>query len=243
MATADSLEPLSKAYNPKEVEDRLYEWWEKQGYFRAYPDPNKKPFTIIMPPPNVTGELHLGHAMTAAIQDTLTRYHRMLGDMALYLPGTDHAGIATQVVVERELQKQNLSRHDVGREKFLAMVWEWVKSTGDKIDNQHRRLGASCDWTRKTFTLDDGPAKAVRTTFKNLYDEGLIYRSERMINWCVTCRTALSDLEVEYAEEEGHLYNIKYPYQDGSGYIIVATTRPETLLGDTAVAVHPDDSR
>ena len=243
MSTADSPEPLSKAYNPKEVEDRLYEWWEKQGYFRAYPDPNKKPFTIIMPPPNVTGELHLGHAMTAAIQDTLTRYHRMLGDMALYLPGTDHAGIATQVVVERELQKQNLSRHDVGREKFLAMVWEWVKSTGDKIDNQHRRLGASCDWTRKTFTLDDGPAMAVRATFKNLYDEGLIYRSERMINWCVTCQTALSDLEVEYAEEEGHLYNIKYPYQDGSGYIIVATTRPETLLVDTAVAVHPDDSR
>lgn len=243
MSTADSPEPLSKAYNPKEVEDRLYEWWEKQGYFRAYPDPNKKPFTIIMPPPNVTGELHLGHAMTAAIQDTLTRYHRMLGDMALYLPGTDHAGIATQVVVERELQKQNLSRHDVGREKFLAMVWEWVKSTGEKIDNQHRRLGASCDWTRKTFTLDDGPAMAVRATFKNLYDEGLIYRSERMINWCVTCQTALSDLEVEYAEEEGHLYNIKYPYQDGSGYIIVATTRPETLLGDTAVAVHPDDSR
>lgn len=243
MSTADSSEQSSTAYNPKEVEGRLYEWWEKQGYFKAFPDPDKKPFTIIMPPPNVTGELHLGHAMTAAIQDILTRYHRMSGDMALYLPGTDHAGIATQVVVERELQKQNLSRHDVGREKFLEMVWDWVKKTGDKIDNQHRRLGASCDWTRKTFTLDDGPAEAVRATFKNLYDEGLIYRSERMINWCVSCHTALSDLEVEYAEEDGNLYNIKYPYQDGSGHVIVATTRPETLLGDTAVAVHPDDER
>ena len=178
--------PLPKAYDPSQVERRLYEWWEQSGYFSARPDPNKNPFTIIMPPPNVTGELHLGHAMTAAIEDALTRYHRMNGDMALYLPGTDHAGIATQVVVERELAKEGLTRHDVGREAFLKRIWQWVEAIGDKIDNQHRRLGASCDWNRKTFTLDTGPVRSVRATFKNLYDEGLIYRGERIINWCVS---------------------------------------------------------
>ncbi|MCY4581227.1 MAG: valine--tRNA ligase [Chloroflexi bacterium] len=243
MTTNPAGEPLAKAYDPHQVESRLYEWWERSGYFRATPDPARNPFTIIMPPPNVTGELHLGHAMTAAIEDALTRYHRMKGDAALYLPGTDHAGIATQVVVERQLAAEELTRHDIGREAFLKRIWEWVGKTGDTIDNQHRRLGASCDWERKTFTLDEGPARAVRTTFKNLYDEGLIYRGERMINWCVSCRTALSDLEVEHEEEQGNLYYVRYPYEDGSGHLTVATTRPETLLGDTAVAVNPTDER
>ena len=243
MTTNPAGEPLAKAYDPRQVEGRLYEWWERSGYFKAAPDPDREPFTIIMPPPNVTGELHLGHAMTAAIEDALTRYHRMKGDMALYLPGTDHAGIATQVVVERQLAAEELTRHDIGREAFLKRIWEWVDKTGDTIDNQHRRLGASCDWERKTFTLDEGPARAVRTTFKDLYDEGLIYRSERMINWCVSCCTALSDLEVEHEEVQGNLYYIRYLYEDGSGHLTVATTRPETLLGDTAVAVNPTDER
>ncbi len=243
MTTSPPREPLPKAYDPSQVENRLYEWWERSGYFRATPDPDKKPFTIIMPPPNVTGELHLGHAQRAAIEDALTRYHRMKGDAALYLPGTDHAGIATQVVVERQLAAEGLTRHDIGREAFLGRIWDWVHKTGDTIDNQHRRLGASCDWERKTFTLDNGPVRAVRTTFKSLYDAGLIYRGERMINWCVSCRTALSDLEVEHEETQGSLYHIRYPYEDGSGHLTVATTRPETLLGDTAVAVNPSDER
>ena len=243
MTTSPPREPLPKAYDPSQVENRLYEWWERSGYFRATPDPGKKPFTIIMPPPNVTGELHLGHAQRAAIEDALTRYHRMKGDAALYLPGTDHAGIATQVVVERQLAAEGLTRHDIGREAFLGRIWDWVHKTGDTIDNQHRRLGVSCDWERKTFTLDNGPVRAVRTTFKSLYDAGLIYRGERMINWCVSCRTALSDLEVEHEETQGSLYHIRYPYEDGSGHLTVATTRPETLLGDTAVAVNPSDER
>ena len=236
-------EPLAKAYDPHQVEGRLYEWWENSGYFRATPDPSKEPFTIIMPPPNVTGELHLGHAQRAAIEDALTRFQRMKGKAALYLPGTDHAGIATQVVVERQLAAEGLTRHDIGREAFLERVWDWVGKTGNTIDNQHRRLGASCDWERKTFTLDEGPVRAVRTTFKSLYDQGLIYRGERLINWCVSCRSALSDLEVEHEEVQGNLYHIRYPFEDGSGHLTVATTRPETLLGDTAVAVNPTDER
>ena len=243
MTTNPAGEPLAKAYDPHRVEGRLYEWWERSGYFRATPDPAREPFTIIMPPPNVTGELHLGHAQRAAIEDALTRYHRMKGCVALYLPGTDHAGIATQVVVERQLAAEGLTRHDIGREAFLERVWDWVGKTGSTIDNQHRRLGASCDWERKTFTLDEGPVRAVRTTFKSLYDRGLIYRGERMINWCVSCRSALSDLEVEHEEVQGSLYHIRYPYEDGSGHLTVATTRPETLLGDTAVAVNPADER
>ncbi len=243
MTTRPPGEPLPKAYDPSQVEGRLYEWWERSGFFRASVDPGKQPFTVIMPPPNVTGELHIGHAQRAAIEDALVRYHRMRGYSALYLPGTDHAGIATQVVVERQLAAEGATRHDLGREAFLERVWDWVGRTGSTIDNQHRRLGASCDWERKTFTLDPGPVRAVRTTFKALYDDGLIYRGERMINWCVSCRTALSDLEVEHAEEQGSLYYIRYPYEDGSGHITVATTRPETLLGDSAVAVNPADPR
>jgi valyl-tRNA synthetase len=236
-------DPLPKTYEAGAVEERLYQWWESSGFFKAKPNPDKKPFTIIMPPPNVTGELHLGHAVTATIEDALTRYHRMLGDEALWLPGKDHAGIATQMVVERALAEEGLDRKEMGREQFIERVWEWVGKYGGIIDNQHRRLGASCDWSRLTFTLDPGPSRAVRTTFKRLYDKGLIYRGERMINWCVGCRTALSDLEVDHFDEEGAFYYIRYPLESGEGHLTVATTRPETLLADTAVAVNPNDER
>ena len=248
MTNTPAREPLSKAYEASAVEERLYAWWESSGFFKASPDPEKNPFTIVMPPPNVTGELHIGHAMTATIQDALIRYHRMRGDSALWIPGTDHAGIATQMVVERSLAEQGISRHDLGREEFVRRTWEWVERYGGIIDNQHRRLGASCDWTRKRFTLDPGPSRAVRTTFKRLYDKGSIYRGERMINWCVGCRTALSDLEVDHFDEEGALYYIRYKLESGTlangdAHVTVATTRPETLLGDTAVAVNPSDER
>jgi valyl-tRNA synthetase len=243
MTNPDAPQQLPKAYEAAEVEERLYRWWESSGFFKARPNLHKKPFTIIMPPPNVTGELHLGHAARAAIQDALIRYHRMLGDESLWLPGKDHAGIATQMVVERQLAQEETNRHELGRERFVERVWEWVHKYGDIIDDQHRRLGASCDWGRLTFTLDPGPSRAVRTTFKKLYDKGLIYRGERMINWCVGCRTALSDLEVDHFDEEGALYYIRYPLESGDGHVTVATTRPETLLGDTAVAVNPNDAR
>ena len=232
-----------RAYNPHEVEERLYQWWESSGFFRPQGDSSKPPFTVIMPPPNVTGELHLGHALTGVTEDVLVRYHRMLGDVTLWLPGADHAGIATQMVVERELAKEGISRHELGRDEFIKRVWAWVDRYGATIDNQYRKLGASCDWERKRFTLDEGPSRAVRTTFVNLYRKGLIYQGERMINWCPSCRTALSDLEVDHQEEQGYLYYIRYRLTDGDGHVTVATTRPETLLGDTAVAVNPEDSR
>ena len=235
---------IPRAYSAADVEPRIYQQWLDQGYFTPKVDPDKQPFCIIMPPPNVTGELHLGHALTASIEDALTRWRRMMGDSALWLPGKDHAGIATQWVVERLLAQEGLTRHDLGREKFLERVWEWVAQYGNTIDEQHKRLGASCDWTRLRFTLDPGPALSVRTTFVNLYQKGLIYRHERIINWCPRCATALSDLEVEYEETNGKLYHIKYPLAARSGeYITVATTRPESMLGDTGVAVHPDDPR
>ncbi len=243
MPTGPPARQLPKAYDPQEVEERLYRWWEKSGFFTPTPSRDKPSFTIVMPPPNVTGELHLGHALTASIQDALTRYHRMLGEPTLWLPGADHAGIATQMVVERALAQEGLSRQDLGRERFLERVWGWVERYGGIIDNQHRRLGASCDWTRKVFTLDPGPSRAVRTTFVNLHRKGLIYRGERMINWCPSCRTALSDLEVDHREEQGNLYHIRYRLESGDGHVTVATTRPETLLGDTAVAVNPTDKR
>ena len=241
--TSTRRDPLPKAYDPSSVEQRLYAWWESSGYFKATPNPNKRPFTIVMPPPNVTGELHIGHALTAAIEDALVRYHRMLGDEALWLPGTDHASIATQMVVERELAKVGLTRQALGREAFLERVWDWVNHYGDYIDNQHRRLGASCDWSRDSFTMDAGPSRAVRETFKRLYDKGLIYRGQRMINWDPQLQTVLSDLEVEHVDTDGALYHIRYLLEDGSGHLTVATTRPETLLGDTAVAVNPHDAR
>ena len=238
---------IPRAYTPTDVEPRIYRFWEEGGWFTPKIEPGKAPFVVIMPPPNVTGELHLGHALTAATEDVLIRWHRMMGDPALWLPGKDHAGIATQWVVERQLASEGSSREELGREGFLKRVWEWVERYGNTIDEQHKRLGASCDWSRLRFTLDAGPAKAVRTTFVNLYNKGLIYRGERIINWCPRCSTALSDLEVEHEEHEGGLYHIRYPLasDDGlvDGHVTVATTRPETMLGDTGVAVHPDDHR
>jgi valyl-tRNA synthetase len=240
---AQFTQALSTVYDASSVEHRLSKFWQEQGYFTARADQEKKPFTIIMPPPNVTGELHLGHAITAALQDALTRWHRMRGFSALWLPGTDHAGIATQVMVERQLAEEGTNRHELGRTAFIDRVWQWVETYGTRIDEQHRRLGASCDWTRRRFTLDDEPSFAVRSTFVNLYNKGLIYRGERIINWCPRCMTALSDLEVNHEPENSFLYHIRYPITDSNLSITVATTRPETLFGDVAVAVNPDDTR
>ncbi|MDD5190549.1 MAG: valine--tRNA ligase [Dehalococcoidales bacterium] len=234
---------MPKAYDPKNVEDKWYHYWLEKDYFKPVIDKKKKPFTIIMPPPNVTGDLHMGHALVASLEDIMTRWHRMKGDPTLWLPGVDHASIAAQVVVERLLVKEGTSRYKLGREKFLERMWQWTNECRTKIGLQHRRLGASCDWSRETFTLDPGPSLAVRTTFYNLYNKGLIYRGERITNWCPRCATVLSDLEVEHKDTNGHLWHIKYPLADGSGFVIVATTRPETMLGDTAVAVNPEDER
>ena len=234
---------IPKAYEPKAVEQRIYDLWMDGGYFTPEIDKSKQPFVVIMPPPNVTGELHMGHALTTALEDLMTRWHRMKGEPALYLPGTDHAGIATQVVVERMLAADDISRHQLGRQKFVEQVWEWVDRYGDRIYEQLKRLGASCDWTRKQFTLDEGPSRAVRTTFVNLYKKGLIYRGERIGHWCPRCATALSDLEVRHEEEESAFYHISYRLEDGSSALTIATTRPESLLGDTAVAVNPNDER
>ena len=234
---------ISPAYNPNESEGSIYKTWEDAGCFLPSEGEDVDPFVVIMPPPNVTGELHMGHALTTAIEDMIVRWHRMKGAPTLFLPGTDHAGIATQVVVERLLASEGVSRHDLGREEFEARIWQWVEEYGSKIYQQLRRLGASCDWTRQSFTLDEGPRNAVRKTFIDLYKDGLIYRGERITNWCPRCSTALSDLEVRYAEEEGFLYEIEYRYTDDDGGITIATTRPETMLGDAAVAVNPTDQR
>jgi len=234
---------LSKIYEPKEVEKRIYEMWEKGGAFKGVRDPEKKPFTIVMPPPNVTGQLHMGHAMDATLQDILTRYKRMKGFAALWVPGTDHAGIATQIKVEEALRKEGLTRHDLGRDKFLERVWDWKNKYGDRIVDQQKQLGASCDWERARFTMDEGCSKAVREVFVSMYEKDLIYKGSRIINWCPHCTTALSDAEVEYKDKPGHLWHLRYPLTDGSGFIIVATTRPETMLGDTGVAVNPNDER
>ena len=238
-----SSNEMPRAYSPNEVEEPLYRSWMEKGYFTPEVDHSRKPFVVIMPLPNVTGDLHLGHALTMSLQDILTRWHRMLGEAALWLPGKDHAGIATQVVVERQLASEGKSRHEMGREPFLERMWDWVGLYGGNIEEQLKRMGASCDWSRLVFTLDPGPSRAVRTAFVNLYEKGLIYRGERIINWCIRCSTALSDLEVEYEEEDGSLYYVKYPLEDGEGSITVATTRPETMFGDTGVAVHPEDPR
>ena len=236
---------LPKVYEPQEVEGRVYRAWEENGCFRGVRDPEKKPFTIVMPPPNVTGQLHIGHAMDDAIQDMLIRYKRMQGYAALYLPGTDHAGIATQIKVEEELrEKEGLTRHDLGREKFLERVWDWKHKYGSRIVEQQKKLGVSCDWERSRFTMDEGLSKAVRHVFVSLYDKGLIYKGSRIVNWCPHCVTALSDAEVEYQDKPGHLWHIKYPIVGEPGrYVVVATTRPETMLGDTGVAVNPNDGR
>jgi valyl-tRNA synthetase len=243
MAEAPIKDEMPKAYEPGKIEQKWYKFWLEKGYFRAEIDPEKKPFVIIMPLPNVTGELHMGHVLFVTLQDIMTRWHRVKGEPALWIPGTDHAGIAAQVVVERMLAKEGVDRHKLGREKFVERMWQWVEESRKTITEQHYRLGASCDWSREYFTLDEGPSLAVRTVFVNLYNKGLIYRGERIINWCPRCATALSDLEVEHMELQGHLWYVRYPLIEGNGYITVATTRPETILGDTAVAVNPEDER
>jgi len=235
---------LPKVYDPKDVEARIYQMWMDNGCFKASPDPRKKPFSIVMPPPNVTGQLHMGHAMDSTLQDILIRFKRMQGYSALWLPGTDHAGIATQIKVEENLrEEEGLSRYDLGREKFLERVWEWKEKYGNRIVEQQKKMGASCDWDRSRFTMDEGCSRAVRETFCSLYDKGLIYKGSRIINWCPHCLTALSDAEVEYVDKPGHLWYIRYPLTDGSGYLMIATTRPETMMGDTGVAVNPEDER
>ena len=235
---------LPKIYEPQQVEERIYKMWEDGGYFHAEKDESKKPFTIVMPPPNVTGQLHMGHAMDATLQDTLIRFKRMQGFNALWIPGVDHAGIATQIKVEEELRnKEGLSRYDLGREKFLERVWDWKHKYGNRIVEQQKKLGASCDWDRARFTMDEGCSKAVREVFVSLYEKGLIYKGSRIINWCPNCVTALSDAEVEYVDKPGHLWHIRYPLADGTGEVVVATTRPETMLGDTGVCVNPNDER
>ena len=238
------MKNLDTKYDPKKVEDRLYAEWVNKGYFHAKPNPDKKPFTIVIPPPNVTGKLHMGHALDETLQDILIRYHRMKGEEALWLPGTDHAGIATQIKVEEVLRKEeNLTRYDLGREKFLERVWEWKHQYGSNIINQLKKLGSSCDWDRERFTMDEKCSKAVREVFVNLYNKGLIYQGNRIINWCPHCTTALSDAEVEYADQPGHFWHLKYPVVGSDDFVIVATTRPETMMGDTAVAVNPEDER
>ncbi len=232
---------LAKTYDPQAIERRWYDFWERNGHFR--PQGDGPPFCIMIPPPNVTGTLHMGHAFQDTIMDTLIRYHRMRGDKTLWQPGSDHAGIATQMVVERQLEAEGTSRHELGREAFVRRVWQWKEESGNQISLQLRRLGASPDWSRERFTMDDGLSDAVTETFVQLFDEGLIYRGKRLVNWDPVLHTAVSDLEVESEEERGHIWHIRYPIADGEGHVTVATTRPETMLGDTAVAVHPDDER
>ena len=236
---------LPKVYDPKIVEDEIYQMWMDNDCFKADVDPDKKPFSIVMPPPNVTGQLHMGHAMDCTLQDILIRFKRMQGYSALWLPGTDHAGIATQIKVEEELRKkEGLTRHDLGREKFLERVWDWKHQYGNRIVEQQKKLGASCDWSRARFTMDEGLSKAVRHVFVQMYNKGLIYKGSRIVNWCPNCITALSDAEVEYKDKPGNLWHIKYPIVGEEGrYIVIATTRPETMLGDSGVAVHPEDPR
>ena len=234
---------LEKSYDPHRVEERWYAYWEENGMFEAPTDGIEPAYAIVIPPPNVTGVLHMGHALNNTMQDILCRYRRLQGDHVLWMPGTDHAGIATQNVVEKKLAAQGTDRHQLGREKFIEAVWEWRKQYGGAIINQLKRLGASCDWKRERFTMDAGLSRAVRKVFVQLYHEGLIYRGNYITNWCPRCRTALADLEVEHEEHDGHLYHIQYPFENRKGGVVVATTRPETMLGDTAVATHPDDDR
>jgi len=233
---------LSTVYEPNSVEEKWYKIWEEKGYFHSE-NKGKEAFSIVMPPPNVTGSLHLGHALDNTLQDILTRWHRMQGHDVLWVPGTDHAGIATQAKVEEQLAKEGISKHDIGREKFLERVWDWKHQYGNRITKQLRKLGTSCDWQKERFTLDEGCSRAVREAFVNLYNKGLIYQGNYIINWCPKCQTTISDIEVEHEDQQGKLWHVRYPVVDSSEYIVIATTRPETLLGDTAVAVHPEDKR
>jgi valyl-tRNA synthetase len=237
------IDSIPKGYTPRDVEDKWYKYWEENGLFRAEEKSDRQSFCIVIPPPNVTGVLHMGHALNNTLQDILCRYKRMMGFNVLWQPGTDHAGIATQNVVEKSLAANGTDRHAIGREKFIELVWEWREKYGGIIINQLKKLGSSCDWGRERFTMDEGLSKAVREVFVSLYEKGLIYRGDYIINWCPRCHTALADLEVEHEDKDSFLYHIRYPYQNGKGDLIVATTRPETLLGDTAVAVNPDDER
>ncbi len=234
---------LAKVYEPADVEDRWYKFWVEKKYFHAEPASGGMPYSMVIPPPNVTGVLHMGHALNNTLQDILARWKRMSGHNTLWMPGTDHAGIATQNVVERQLAAEGTTRHAYGREQFINRVWKWREQSGGTIINQLKRLGASCDWERERFTMDEGLSRAVREVFVRLYEEGLIYRGDYIINWCPRCMTALSDLEVDFEAKAGKLYYIDYPLEDGTGKITVATTRPETMLGDTAVAVNQDDER
>ena len=237
------MRELPKVYDPRTVEKRIYDMWLEGGYFKGVRDPEKKPFTIVIPPPNVTGQLHLGHAFDETLQDVLIRAKRMQGYAALWIPGTDHAGIATQIKVEAELRKEGLTRYDLGREKFLEKVWQWKEKYGGRIIEQLKTLGCSCDWDRLRFTMDEGCSRAVREVFVSLYEKGLIYKGNRIINWCPHCTTALSDAEVEHEEKGGHFWHIKYKLKDSDEYLVIATTRPETMLGDTGIAVNPEDER
>lgn len=234
---------LEKQYNPKNVEDRIYKSWLDAKYFHAKREPGKKTYTIVIPPPNITGQLHMGHALDNTLQDILIRYHRMAGYDTLWVPGTDHASIATEAKIVEAMKKEGLTKEDIGREKFLERAWAWKAQYGGRIIEQLKKMGSSCDWDRERFTLDEGCSKAVNEVFCNLYEKGLIYRGERIINWCPHCLTSISDAEVEYEEQAGHFWHLRYPFKDGSGYLELATTRPETLLGDTAVAVNPNDER
>ena len=234
---------MAKAYNPKEVEDKIYDFWLEGNYFHAEVDKDKKPYTIVMPPPNITGQLHMGHALDNTLQDILIRWRRMQGYSALWLPGTDHASIATEAKIVEAMRKEGISKEDIGREKFLERAWDWKKEYGGRIVSQLKKMGSSCDWDRERFTMDEGCSEAVKEVFVRLYEKGLIYRGERIINWCPHCCTSISDAEVEFEEQAGHFWHLRYPLTDGSGYLELATTRPETLLGDTAVAVNPDDDR
>lgn len=234
---------LAKQYSPQDVEDRIYQFWLDGHYFHAKLDPDKKPYTIVIPPPNITGQLHMGHALDETLQDILIRFRRMQGYDTLWLPGTDHASIATEAKIVEAMKKEGLTKDDLGREGFLKRAWEWKSQYGGRIVEQLKKLGSSCDWERERFTLDEGCSRAVREVFVRLYEKGLIYRGERIINWCPHCQTSISDAEVEYAEKDGSFWHVRYPFADGSGYVELATTRPETMLGDTAVAVHPDDER
>ncbi len=243
MKSDEKIRILDKTYNPADVEEKWYRFWEEKHLFRADENSPQPPFSIVIPPPNVTGSLHMGHALNNTLQDILTRYKRMDGCNALWVPGMDHAGIATQNVVEKQLASEGTDRHALGREAFIERVWKWKQEFGGQIINQLKKLGCSCDWSRQRFTMDEGLSRAVKEVFVRLYQEGLVYRGDYIINWCPRCRTALSDLEVEHEPEQGHLTYIRYPLEDSPGYLVVATTRPETMLGDTAVAVHPEDPR
>ena len=236
---------MEKVFDPAAIETKWYETWEQEGYFKPTEPVNAsgKHYSIMIPPPNVTGSLHMGHAFQDSIMDALIRFHRMQGDKTLWQVGTDHAGIATQMVVEQRLAREDISRHDLGREEFIKKIWEWKAESGGTITQQLRRMGASVDWTRERFTMDDGLSNAVKEVFVQLHEEGLIYRGKRLVNWDPKLHTAISDLEVISEEENGHLWHFKYPLSDNSGHVIVATTRPETMLGDAAVAVHPEDER